>query len=162
MRKRTGLAALAAALLLGASAEAKLLATFSDRAVAPGDRVTVDLGVDAERFLSSLRVYLVPIEAAGTTKGESDPHQSKVAEFLGRGAGSVPSTFDLAVPNLPPGLYASEIWFKGTQTEWFELSGVQPRLAIREAGGGMLGLVSAAKALAVAAERLDWDDALAR
>jgi hypothetical protein len=31
MRKRTGLAALAAALLLGASAEAKLLATFSDR-----------------------------------------------------------------------------------------------------------------------------------
>ena len=111
--------------------------------------------MDAERFLSSLRVYLVPIEAAGTTKGESDPHQSKVAEFLGRGAGSVPSTFHFAVPNLPPGLYASEIWFKGTRTEWVELSGIQPRLTIREAGGGMLGLVSAAKAMAVAAERLD-------
>ena len=29
----------------------------------------------------------------------------------------MPSTFDFAVPKLPPGLYASEIWFKGTQTE---------------------------------------------
>jgi hypothetical protein len=131
MMKRTGLAALAAALLLAPGAEAKLIATFGERYAEPGDRVPVELGVEAERFLTSLRVYLVPIEAAGTTKGQSDPHQRKVAEFRGRAAGAVPSTFDFAVPPLPPGLYASEIWFRGIQTGWQELAGRHPRLTIR-------------------------------
>jgi hypothetical protein len=132
MTERAGLAALTAALLLAPGAEAKMIAAFSERVVAPGDRVTVELGVDAERFLSSLRVYLVPIAAAGTTKGQSDPHQRKVAEFRGRAAGAVPRAFDFEVPRLRPGLYASEIWFKGIQTDWYELSGKQPRLEIRQ------------------------------
>jgi hypothetical protein len=156
MTKRAGLAAalISAGLLLAPGANAKLVATFSERDVAPGDRVTVGLGQEAERFLSSLRVYLVPIDEAGTTKGQSDQHQRKVAEFLGR-AGDVPATFDFAVPELPPGLYASEIWFRGIRTEWFELSGIQPRLTIREpAHGGVLGLVDAARAVAAALDRL--------
>jgi hypothetical protein len=156
--KRAGLAALIAALLLGPSAEAKLRATFSERNVAPGDRVTVELGMDAERFLSSLRVYLVPIEEAGTTKGQSSPHQRKVAELLGRAAGSVPRTLDFEVPRLAPGLYASEIWYRGADTEWLEVTGIQPRLTVREEPPrGVLGLLAA---VTVAAERLDWDEAL--
>jgi hypothetical protein len=157
MTKRAALATavISAGLLLAPGAEAKLVASFSERDVAPGDRVTVDLGQEAERFLSSLRVYLVPIDEAGTTKGQSDPHQRKVAEFLGRTAGDVPATFDFAVPHLPPGLYASEIWFRGIRTEWFELSGIQPRLAIGEAAhGGLFGLVDAARAVAAAVDRL--------
>jgi hypothetical protein len=159
--KRAGLAALVAGLLLGPSAEAKLRTTFSERSVAPGERVTVELGVDAERFLSSLRVYLVPIEEAGTTKGQSSPHQRKVAEFLGRAAGAVPRTFDFEVPRLAPGLYASEIWYRGAGTDWFEVTGIQPRLTLREeAPRGVPGLLAAVRAIAVAAERLDWDEAL--
>src|ERR671914_2487340 len=117
--KRAGLAALVAVLLLGPSAEAKLRTTFSERSV------------DAERFLSSLRVYLVPIEEAGTTKGQSSPHQRKVAEILRRAAGSVPRTFDFEVPRLAPGLYASEIWYRAPGTDWFENAGIQPRLSVR-------------------------------
>jgi hypothetical protein len=156
--KRAGLASVVAALLLATGAEAQFAPTFSQRDVEPGDRVTVALGADVERFLSSLRVYLVPIEEAGTTKGQTDPHQRKVAEFLGRAAGAVPRTFDFEVPRLAPGLYASEIWYRAAGAEWLEVAGIQPRVAVRvEAAGGVLG---ALRALAVAVERLDWREAL--
>jgi hypothetical protein len=158
---RAVLGAVVTVLLLVPAAEAKLRTTFSEREVEPGDRVTVELGVDAERFLSSLRVYLVPIEEAGTTKGQTDPHQRQVAEFLGRAAGAVPRTFDFDVPRLAPGLYASEIWYRGSGAGWFEVTGIQPRLTVREeAPRAVLGLLAAVRALAVAAERLDWDEAL--
>jgi hypothetical protein len=71
-----------------------------------------------------------------------------------RAAGAVPRAFDFEVPRLPPGPYASEIWYKGIQTDWYEIAGRQPRLTIRPEYGGLLGMVGAATALAAAAERL--------
>jgi hypothetical protein len=148
---RACLCALTAVLLAAPASHAKVLPEFAERSAAPGEHVLVDLGVDAERFLAATRVYLVPLDEAGTTKGQSDPHLTKVAEFSG---GAVPRTFDVAVPRLPAGRYVGEFWFRGFRSDWYEMAGKGPRLTIREVSPGPGFDLADAVAVLVAA--LPW------
>ena len=151
MAWRGCLCAVVAVLLPAFPGHAKVLPQFGDRSAASGERVQVDLGVDAERYLAAAQVYLVPIDEAGTTKGQTDPQLRMVVDIDTR---PVPRTFEFTVPRLPPGLYVGEMWFRGTRTDWYEMAGKGPRLAIREAShGDVFRLADALTALRAA---LPW------
>jgi hypothetical protein len=151
MALRACLCTVVAVLLPVSAGEAKVLPQFGDRSATPGERVRVDLGVDPERYLAAARVYLVPIDEAGTTKGQTDPHLRMVVEL---GARPVPRTFEFTVPQLPPGLYVGEMWFRGIRTDWYEMAGRGPRLTIREASSSdVFGLADVLAALKAA---LPW------
>jgi hypothetical protein len=79
MRKRALLGPVVVALLLAPAAQAKLVPTFSERSVRPGELARLDLGEGAEHFPGPLKVYLVPLAPADGATTQSDPRLSRSA-----------------------------------------------------------------------------------
>jgi hypothetical protein len=137
MVKRAWLGPLFAALFLAPAAQAKLVPTFSEHSVKPGDVSRLELGEGAAEFLAPLKVYLVPLEVADRARAQSDPRLTKIGELGSPGHFDVPRTLRFVVPELEPGHYTAAVWFKGTETgRWHNaLVGIHPRLVIRRAAG---------------------------
>jgi hypothetical protein len=135
MRKRAWLGPVVVALLLAPAAQAKLVPTFSERSVRPGELARLDLGEGAEHFPAPLKVYLVPLAVADGATTQSDPRLIKIGELGSPGQFDVPRMLRFVVPRLEPGDYTAAVWFKGTETgRWANaLAGMGPRLTIRRA-----------------------------
>lgn len=135
MTKRAWLAAMVAALVLAPVAQAKLVPTFGERNVKPGELARLDLGEGARHFLAPLKVYLVPLGVANRARKQSDPRLIRIGELGSPGRFDVPRTLRFVVPEVEPGEYTAAIWFKGTETgRWANaLVGIHPRLTVRQA-----------------------------
>jgi hypothetical protein len=135
MRKGAWLGPAVVALLVAPLAQAKLVPTFSERSVGPGEPVGLDLGEGANQFMAPLKLYLVPLAAADVATTQSDPRLTKIGELGSSGRFDVPRTLRFVVPDVQPGQYTAAVWFKGTETgRWANaLAGIGPRLTIRPA-----------------------------
>src|SRR5436305_9805960 len=103
MRTKALLLVIAVALVTAASASAKMVPRFDRATATPGTWVRVFVP-DAKYYRLPLRFYLIPARGKVT--------RTPIATFTR--AGRVAFTF--RVPNVKPGRYTVETWFRGTIT----------------------------------------------
>lgn len=124
MRKLAVLgSAVVVASVLAASAHAALFFLIDPTAVEPGDRVTIRLGGTPEAFTAEdrqpplqrpMRIYLVPVESAGSVRGRFDPRLYFVGSL--RPDRNAHGALTFAMPALDPGTYAVAAWCPGCAT----------------------------------------------